>query len=309
MRIVLLCATRRGFRFLKRLSELASKHELVVFSFPETSWEPPYLEDIAQLTNKVHGRFFEARQIGQSTLQEFWDTTPVDLMLVVSWRYLIPKAIYERPGLGTFVFHDSLLPAYRGFSPTVWAMLNGENYTGVTMFEITEDVDSGDIVAQKRVGIGRTDTIADVMERVTDAYLDLLEENLLDLLSGTAMRYPQQHECATYTCKRLPEDNLIDWRQPTKDIYNLIRAVTKPYPGAYTFLNRRRLRIWKASLAPTRKSYVGAIPGRVTEFHPGVGAVVLTGDGELLVTRVQLEGDEPRAAEEILNRIDYTLGR
>src|SRR5690606_18388029 len=125
-----------------------------------------------------------------------------------------PSAIYERARLGAFVFHDSLLPAYRGFSPTVWAIINGEDNTGVTLFHMADDVDSGDIVAQQRVSIAPDETIADVLENVTQAYLSVLESYLPALMDGSAPRIPQEHEAATYTCKRLPEDNAIDWHAP-----------------------------------------------------------------------------------------------
>src|SRR5207247_5205011 len=134
------------------------------------------------------GQFHEARQVGSSRWQEFWEANPVDLMLAVSWRYLIPRSVYGRARLGTFVFHDSLLPEYRGFSPTVWSIVNGEDHTGVTLFEMDRGVDTGCVVAQERVPIGPEETIATVMERVTQGFLRLLERSLRDLLAGTAPR-------------------------------------------------------------------------------------------------------------------------
>lgn len=309
MRIVLLCATRRGYLFLKRLTELLPQAEFVVFSFRETPWEPPFLEDIRQLTLAIGGQFFEGKQVGGRDFRGFWESTSVDLMFAVSWRYMIPADIYLRPSLGTFVFHDSLLPEYRGFSPTVWAIINGEDHTGVTLFEIAEEMDAGDIVDQERVPIGPNETIAVVMERVTQTYLDLLERNLDDLINGTAPRYPQDHSRATYTCKRLPEDNQIDWAASTNSIYNLIRAVSAPYPGAYTYLSGQKMRVWSARQVTNAHRYVGRIPGRVVEVRPGEGSVVLTGDGALLLSEVQMEGGEITCASNLLNSPSHTLGR
>src|SRR5262249_44273378 len=154
--------------------------------------------------------------------------------------------LYERARLGAYVFHDSLLPRYRGFSPTVWAMINGESETGATLFAVSEEVDYGDIIAQSRVSINSDETIAEVMERVTDAYLLLLEQNLPRLMSGNVPRTPQDHLRATYTSKRVPEDNRIMWNSPTDVIHNLIRAVTRPYTGAYTYLDDMKLIVWSA---------------------------------------------------------------
>lgn len=308
MRIVVLCATQRGYRFLQKLTELLGvPTDLVVFSFPEETWEPPFLNDIRDLTLAKGWQFFEAKQVGAERWNHFWETTEVDLMLAVSWRYMIPPQVYRRARLGAFVFHDSLLPQYRGFSPTVWAMINGENHTGVTLFEIAEDVDEGLIVDQERVPIGPDDTISIVLERVTQTYLALLERNLDELVKGTARRIRQDHSQATYTCKRLPEDNQIDWTASTRDIYNLIRAVSAPYPGAYTYLSGKKMRVWSAKRVLDNRPYVGRIPGRVVEVRRGEGTVVLTGDGALMLCQVQIEDGEIVCASEVIKSPSQTL--
>jgi methionyl-tRNA formyltransferase len=225
----------------------------------------------------------------------------------VSWRYLVPETVFLRPRRGAFVFHDSLLPGYRGFSPTVWAMANGEDHTGVTLFEMDAGMDTGQVVAQERVSIAWCDTIATVMERVTQTYLALLERNLAGLLDGTAPRMPQDESLATYCCKRVPADNRINWSSTVREVYNLIRAVTAPYPGAYTHVNGQLLRVWSAALPEKPRRYVGVVPGRVVEVLPGVGVVVLTGDGSILLKDVQLEGAEVTCSANVLKPLGLTL--
>jgi methionyl-tRNA formyltransferase len=166
----------------------------------------------------------------------------------------------------------------------------------------------GDIIGQERVPIGSEETIATVMDRVTMAYLRLLEENLTSLLANSAPRRPQDHSGASYTCRRLPADNQIDWFAPTRNTFDLIRAVTVPYPGAYTWLNGKKLTIWKAALLAADRNYVGRVPGRVVEVRPGTGAVVLTKDGIILITEVQMEEGQRVCAAEILNSLSMTLG-
>jgi len=309
MRIALLCSTRRGYQSLKHLYHLAPESEFLVFSFKETPWEPPFFDDIRQFTESINGSFFKARQIEADKWSHLWDSTLIDLMLAVNWRYIIPPDVYSQARLGTFAFHDSLLPKYRGFSPTVWAIINGEDHTGVTLFEISENFDEGDIVDQEIVPIGSDDTIAVVFEKVTSAYIRLLEKNLQMLLSGTAPRHPQKHEDATYCCKRFPEDNKIDWAQPTKRIYNLIRAVTSPYPGAFTYHKGRKLLVWSAALGTQDERYVGRVPGRVIKASPNDGVEVLTGDGSLVLKSVQLEGVEESLAPHEIIRFGETLGQ
>ncbi len=309
MRIALLCATRRGFLVLEKLFRLAPDAEIIVFSFREEPWEPPFLDDIRQMAMAKDAQFFETKQVGSRRWIPFWESTEIDLVLVASWRYMIPPSVYQRPRLGTFVFHDSLLPKYRGFAPTVWAMINGEDHTGVTLFEIAEEVDAGDIVDQQSVSIGPEDPIAAVMERVSQTYLDLLERNLHRLLEGSAPRSPQDHTLATFTCKRIPEDNQIDWSTSSQSIFNLIRASSSPYPGAFTYLADQKMYIWSAQMLPNFRPHVGRIPGRVIEVRPGEGSVVLTGDGAILLTRVQMEGAEIVCAANALASLSQTVGR
>lgn len=309
MRVVLFCATQRGFRFLQTLHDLLPDADLCVFSFREDAWEPPFLDDIRRLTLNCGGQFYESKQVGAPRWDEFWDSTPVDLMFAVSWRYIIPAQVYKRARLGAYVFHDSLLPAYRGFSPTVWAIINGEDHTGATLLEMAGDYDTGAIIGQIRVPIGPDDTIGDLLAPVTGAYLRLLKAHLPALVNGTAARTVQDESKATYTPRLLPEDFRIDWNWPTDRIYNLIRATTAPYAGAYTTLNGNKLRVWKASRLRHIRNYVGRIPGRVVEIVPDRGSAILTGDGLLLVEEVQLEGEAQVPAADLLNKLSITLGR
>lgn len=306
-KIVLLAATHRGYLFLKKLHELVPDYHITVFSFREEPWEPPFFEKMRELTLAIGGTFFEAKKVGDQKFQDFLQSDQIELMFCVSWRYMVPASIYRKPFRGAYVFHDSLLPRYRGFSPTVWAMVNGESETGVTLFEMVDEVDAGGIVAQKAVSIDDEDTIQSVLEKVTASYIDLLEKNLMPLLLGTAEKYPQDHTRATFTCKRLPDDNRIDWCASSKSIYNLIRAVSYPYPGAYTSLNGKKLLVWSAELVEDGPRYEGIIPGRVVAFRRGEGATVLTASGPLLLREVQIEGGERVCASLVLNRLSYTL--
>jgi len=293
---------------LRKLAALVPQAELVVFSFREEPSEPPFFEDIRKLALEHNARFFEGKQVGGSRWSQFWASNEFDLMFAVSWRYMIPHDVYRRARLGSFVFHDSLLPAYRGFSPTVWAILNGEDHTGVTLFEMAEEVDAGDILDQTPVPIGPHDTIGEVVERVTETYLVLLERNIAALMAGMAVSRPQDPRLATYTCKRMPEDNLIDWSRPSQAIYDLIRAVSRPYSGAYTLLDGRKMLVWSAGpVNPGR--YVGSVPGRVAEVRPGVGSLILTGDGSILLTQVELESGHTVCAADVLKSLSQTVGR
>lgn len=307
MKVVLLCAGRRGLLFLQKLCSLASGAELCVFSFPEEPWEPPFLEDIRRCALSNGCRFIQTRRV--ETAMDFWQEAGVDVMLAVGWRYLVPPGIFRGAVRRAYVFHDSLLPKYRGFSPTVWAMINGEVQTGVSLITMQEAVDAGDLVDQQPVAIGPDESIAEVMQRVTTVYLALLERNWPALAGGDVVLRPQDAAQATYGCKRLPSDNQVDWCWPTDRIYHLIRGVSHPYPGAFTTVQGRRLRIWGAARVAQEARYVGRVPGRVVQVHPGQGVVVLTGDGSLLLTRAQWDDGEEMPADQVIGGLSTTLGR
>lgn len=309
MHIVVFCATRRGYLFLRRLMSLVPDDRITVFSFKEDKWEPPFFNDICSLAKEEKIQVIEAKNVGNERLKEFWSSTEIDLMLAVSWRYLVPENVRSVASKGAYVFHDSLLPEYRGFSPTVWAIMNGEKYTGATLFEMVEEVDSGGIVDQKTITIGTDESISDVMERVTEAYLQLLEDNIRGLLGGSPGLVRQDEARATYTCKLIPQDFEIDWSRTAEDIHNFVRAYTKPYPGAFTYLSGKRLKIWKTSVYTGHRQFVGTIPGRIAMCDRGSGIVVCTGKGLLKIDEVELEGQKPTRADLLVKNISYTLGR
>ncbi len=299
MRIVLCCATRRGLRVLERIAPGVPAGSLAVVSFRETAVEPPYLDRIRETALNAGALFAEGTKLDSGEAGALIAAEPPDLLMAVNWRYLIPPAVYERCPLGAWVFHDSLLPRYRGFSPTVWAIANGERETGVTLFRMAERVDEGEIADQAAVPIGPGETIGPVFDRVTEAYLDLLDRNLPALMSGTVKTAPQDHSQASYFPRRTPEDNRIRWDGPARRIFDLVRAVTRPYPGAWTLYQGRKLTLWEAK--PAAAPVPAAPPGTVTASGPG-GFTVAAGDGSLLVTEFGLENGEnapPRPGERL----------
>jgi len=305
---MLLCATDRGKRVLDRLIELAPDAHLSVCSFREELLEPPFLNEIENRTRQAGGDFFEVRQIGSVAMREFWRTAEPDLMFSVNWRYKVPFAVFSRPKRGSIVFHDSLLPKYRGFSPTVWAMINGESQTGLTLFQMSEGIDEGDIIEQVTIPIGDNEQIASVTQRVTEVCLEMLSRNLRPVLDGTAGRWPQDHSQATFACKRVAADNLIDWSSSTQEIYNLIRACGKPYPGAWTIHGGQTVVIWTAEKPLRQRQFVGRIPGRIVHVCKNQHVVILTGDGELELKTVQLADHQPCCAADLFNDLSFTLG-
>lgn len=149
------------------------------------------------------------------------------------------------PSVGSFNLHGSLLPAYRGRSPVNWVLVNGEQRTGVTLHHIVEAPDAGDIVGQKEVVIDFEDTAYTLYRKICATAKELLEEILPLIKKGTAPRVAQNLKQGSYYGGRRPEDGRIDWSWPVMRIYNLVRGVTEPYPGAFTHLPEgQKLLIW-----------------------------------------------------------------
>lgn len=205
--------------------------------------------------------------------------------------------------------HDSLLPEYRGFSPLNWAIINGEDHTGVSLFYLDELTDGGDIVAQKSIPIGLFDTAPTIYDKVCQATIDVIIESLPSLASGNVKRNKQEYSLGSFTCKRNLEDGIINWSKTTREIYNKIRALTMPYPGAFTFYNNRRLIIWDAEPVNDPPNYIGRIPGCVVKVLLNEGSVeVLTGDGIIRIKMIQYGDDQVLKATEVINSIKVRLG-
>ena len=192
-----------------------------------------------------------------------------------------------------------------------WAIINGEKETGATMFYIADDIDSGDIIAQLKTPIEQDDTAKIVETRITDLYLELLDmyfKQQKEPYRMTGVGVPQNHKKATYTCKRIPKDGLIDWSKSTKQIYDLIRGLSDPYPNAFTYLDGYEIKISKASMGNGKKNYVGRVCGRVVNIIKGLGVEVLTGDGTIIIEQVRWH-NEIKRADEVIGSIKDTFGR
>ncbi len=201
-------------------------------------------------------------------------------VLVVGWYWIFPDDLLDLVTGGFFGVHASLLPKYRGNAPLVWSILQGEKKTGVTLFKFDKGMDTGSIVGQTQFAINTQDSIADALQKAENATIELIENLALLILRGDAPLEEQNHDQASYCSLRRPEDGLIDWTKPAEEIYDFIRAQTRPYPGAFTYLpDGTLLRIWRASLFPY--PFYG-IPGLVGQKYQD-GIVVSCGKGALII--------------------------
>lgn len=258
MKIALLSSTVFGYRCLEegilpvrdvQLAGIVTTPRQIEISYSETPVTISTHADFADLANGANCEVacLKGKLTAESYLEHLNRWSP-DLLLVLGWYYMIPKKVRDVARYGCMGIHASLLPKYRGGAPIPWVIINGEKETGVSLFCLEDGVDSGDIVAQVRFPITESDTCATVYEKATQASIDALKDSLPKIADGSATFTPQDESEATHFPQRKPEDGLIDWSWEPARIRNFIRAQTKPYPGAFTYMGDKKVIIWDADV-------------------------------------------------------------
>lgn len=210
-----------------------------------------------------------------------------ELIFSFYYRAMVPAEALKIPRLGAYNVHGSLLPKYRGRACVNWAVLNGETETGATLHAMTGLADRGDIVDREKVAILYEDTSLDVFLKVAAAARAIVSRSLAAIEAGNVRLEPQDEAQATKCGRRTPEDGLIDWNKSAEDIYNMVRALTRPFPGAFTEADGKKMYIWKARAVPG-----SAEPGKQLSQSPPVFG---TGEGLLEILSWQIEGEPERS--------------
>ncbi len=212
------------------------------------------------------------------------DAANADLFVVVAYGHLLTKQLLRLPPLGAINIHASLLPKYRGSAPIHWAIINGEQETGVTTMFMDTGMDTGDILLSEKTVIGPEDTCADLHDRLSVLGGELLIETLDQLRAEGLHPVPQDPDKATYAPLLKKRDGRMDWRRPARQLDAFIRGMT-PWPGAFTFLDDHRLKIFRAKPIPTQATDK---PGTVVRSFPDELRVA-TGEGVLSILELQAE--------------------
>lgn len=228
-----------------------------------------------------------------------------DVIYSFSYRMLLPEEVLRIARLGSYNLHPSLLPAYRGRAPVNWVLVNGERETGVTLHRMVARADAGDIVAQRALAIDEADTALTLYRKLVPLGAAIVRQYHPPIAAGCAPAVPQDISRGCYFGRRRPEDGLIDWHWPARRIYNLVRAVTHPYPGAFSRAGGRKLLIWQARVG--RESAASGAPGTIIALGAGA-AEVAAGSGSVVIERAQLEDGEEAPAGEVLGAIQFASG-
>jgi methionyl-tRNA formyltransferase len=212
-----------------------------------------------------------------------------ELIFVVGWSQLVHDPFIAIAREGVFGMHPTLLPRHRGRAPIPWAILSGLARTGVTLFEIVDaSPDSGAIVGQVVVDIARDETATSLFRRLAEAHVALVRELVPQLVAGTAPRIPQEPSRASSWPKRTPADGVIDWETRAPYLYDWVRAQTRPYPGAFTFLGEEKVTVWGARPVELDDP---APAGTIVELAPE-GPVVACGEGGLVLEEISTDASE-----------------
>lgn len=277
---IVVCAYHSvGFRCLQ---QLLSQGAIIaaVFTHEDSPTEEIWFESVRNLAS-THKIPCYTTAVNEPENIELLRAIGPDFLFSFYYRFMIKKEVLEIPLRGALNLHGSLLPKYRGRVPVNWAVINGETETGATLHYMVEKPDAGDIVDQERVTIEFTDTSLDVFRKVTDAAVRITARSWPLLQKGTASRVPMNLADGSYFGGRKPSDGLISWNQSALEVYNLIRGVTHPYPGAFTYLDGKRVYIWRATPKPGN--------GRAGEIVSEQPLLVGTGNGLLEILSLQLE--------------------
>ena len=273
MRVAMFGYQTWGHRTLRALIDAGHEVALVVtHPVSDHAYERIWADSVADLAAEHGIRVLLRERPDDAALLTELRAAALDLIVANNWRTWLPPAVYELPRHGTLNIHDSLLPAYAGFSPIIWALLNDEPAVGVTAHMMDGELDAGGIVLQQSVEVGPKDTATDLFHRTVDLIAPITAEAIKLIEQGFTPQ-PQDRSKASFFHKRAKRDSLIDWNWTPEYIERMVRAQSDPYPNAFTYHRGEELRIVKASVST---GHYGGTPGRIF-YREGDGVVIVAG--------------------------------
>ncbi len=271
-----------GCAGLKALTE-AGYDVQAVFTHTDDPGENNFFSSVARLGAELDLPVYAPEDVNHPLWVDRIRALQPDVIFSFYYRHMLSDEILSLAPQGGFNLHGSLLPRYRGRAPVNWALVNGETETGATLHKMVKRPDAGDIVGQQKVTIADSDTALTLHKKVLEAAQAVLKEQLPKLKNGTATFTRQDESQASYFGRRTPADGEILWHKSAKEINNLVRAVTEPYPGAFSFLGQRKLIVWRSRVLDTQHDKQ---PGTVLSTAP---LVIACGEGALEIVAGQNE--------------------
>ncbi|OZC65832.1 methionyl-tRNA formyltransferase [Rhodococcus sp. 06-462-5] len=301
MRVVMFGYQTWGHKTLQALIE--SRHDVVgVVTHPtsDQAYESIWADSVEDLARGHDVPVHLARRPDRALIDRIHRWAP-DIIVANNWRTWLPPEIFDHPPHGTLNLHDSLLPKFTGFSPIAWALISGASEVGLTAHRMDGELDTGDVLTQAAVPIGPRATATELVLATIDLIPEVLLESLDSIEAGTAAWRPQDLSERTFFHKRHETDSLIDWSWDATDIDRLIRAMSDPYPNAYTYYRGERVFIVQAHVS---QGVYGGTPGRVF-IREDKGMAIVAGPNAhrganraLVIDRVRTDDGTDHAALE-----------
>ncbi|KIU18376.1 methionyl-tRNA formyltransferase [Mycolicibacterium llatzerense] len=307
MRVVFFGFQTWGVKTLQALIDLGHDVPMVVTHPTSTDSYKAIFSDSVEELAQAHGIPVHLTMRADHETIDLVKRSEPDVIVVNSWYTRMTDELYDLPPYGTLNLHDSLLPKGTGFSPVIWSLISGEAQIGLTVHRMDEDLDTGDILVQHSLPIGPHDTGTELVERGIALIPGALKEAFAALESGNPQWRPQNKATRTYFHKRSERDSLIDWTWPAEDLERLVRALSAPYPPAFTLYNGERIEVLAAKVSEIR---YGGTPGRVI-VQEGGGAVVCGpnayrgGNLGLVITRLRTADGVEHSGAEFFRRGGY----
>lgn len=262
--------------------------ELVITLPLEKSARHSDYVDLRPLARAAGIELAEAAQINAPGVVADLGRRGLDYLFVVGWSQIVSGQMLALVSKGAIGYHPAPLPELRGRAVIPWTILLNRRATGSSLFWMDEGMDSGDLLAQALFDVAEDETAATLIAKHMKALDSMLSRVVPELARGAETRTPQDHTQASYCSKRTAADGLIDWTRSEREVWTLIRAVSDPYPGAFTFSGNRRLVVWVADKVESAP-YFG-LPGQVQQLATDGSALVACRQGFVRLRCVQMEG-------------------
>ncbi|MEA2018691.1 MAG: formyltransferase family protein [Campylobacterota bacterium] len=300
--IAFIGGTQRAVKTLEMIFKDWSKNIKIDFAVFMEGYddEKMYCEELVKLAKKNNIDFTVSDVITEKIIEKMNFYKPKVIIGGGVWRSMVSKDFFDIPELGYIGLHGTALPEYRGWAGINWQIINGQKEIKTRMFRVDEGIDSGNLVCRKNgcileytIDIDNEKHLDEIFDDYLDMHLKAYSDFFEALIDDDITFIAQDETKATYACNRSPEDGEINWDDSTKNIFNFIRAQSKPYQGAYTFYDGKKITLWKVKPRYDYFNYVGRISGKVVTRDKNLNSVViLTNDGGIEIFDVESESKE-----------------
>jgi methionyl-tRNA formyltransferase len=281
MKIIFIGTVKFSESALLRLISL-NVNIIGVCTLKKSGYNSDYV-DLTKICNDNDINIHYMKNVNDDITKKWIKKQKPDIIFCLGLSQIIGKEVLSIPPGGVIGYHPALLPVNRGRHPLIWAIVLGLKETGSTFFYMDEGADSGDIISQKTIKINNSDTAQVLYKKIILAALLQIEKFYPDIVSGKIIRVKQNHKKANYWRKRKFKDGLIDWRMPSRNIYNLVRALNKPYPGAHFTYNDIYVTVWNCEVIKNENKNIE--PGQVLSSSRE-GIIIKSGDHSIMLKKI-----------------------